>query len=323
MTMPPLTALRAFSALVETGSMSAAGARLNVSHAAVSQQVKALETHLGLTLLDRAGGPGALTPEGREMAEAVLAGFDRIGRTVAELTGADADRPVQVSTTPGFASTWLLPRLADFRAQHPGLSLMIDPTPELRPLVPGGLDIAVRYGDGAWPGLRAELMLETPIVIVAAPSLVGDRTFDSPADLTGYHWLQEVGTSEASEYLAIHGAVLDRARGLTSLPGNMMIEAARAGQGVAVTAGAFAEADVMAGRLRLLFEDRRKKGYHIVTREGVMRPAARLFYRWLRAQAAIGAGGAGGGTSTGPATGPAAGPTTGPMSGRTAGRGEA
>ncbi len=284
MAMPPLTALRAFAAYVETGSMTAAGAQLNVSHAAISQQLRTLESHMGVTLLDRAGARGELTDEGRSLAEAVTGGFERMFRAVAELTGADADRPVQITTTPAFAANWLMPRLAGFRERHPEVSLMIDPTPELRPLRPGGLDMAVRYGNGEWPGLEADLLIVTPIVIVAAPSLVGDREFETPADLTRFHWMQEIGTNEATEYLERHGAVLDRARGLTSLPGNLMIEAARAGQGIAVTAGAFAEADIAAGRLRLLFEDRRKKGYYIVTRPGAMRPQARILHRWIRAQ---------------------------------------
>lgn len=283
--MPPMTALRAFAAYCETGAMTTAGARLNVSHAAISQQIRALEQHIGQTLLDRAGGPGELTEAGQMLSEAVLGGFERMYRAVSDLTGAEADRPVQITTTPSFAANWLMPRLAAFRQKHPGVSLMIDPSPELRPLVPGGLDMAVRYGSGDWPGLEAELVIKTPIVIVAAPSLVGDEEFENPGDLTRFHWMQEVGTSEASEYLERYGAVLDRAKGLTSLPGNLMIEAAREGQGIAVSAGAFVEPDIAAGRLRLLFEDTRKKGYFLVTRPGAMRPDARVFHRWLMAQA--------------------------------------
>lgn len=284
--IPPLTALRAFAALADEGTMAKAGARLNVSHAAVSQQVRALEDHLGLTLLERAGGPGALTPAGRDLADAALAGLDRIARSVAELTGADSERPIQISTTPGFASSWLMPRLADFRARHPDLSLMIDPSPDLRPLQPGGLDIAIRYGSGEWPGTRAELLLESSIAIVGAPGLVGEGPIDSPADLTRYHWLQELGTTEASDYLNRNGAVLNRSLGLTSLPGSLLIDAVRNGQGIGVIARAFVQADIDAGRLNLLFEDKQKKGYWLVVRDGVMRPSARAMFRWLRAQAA-------------------------------------
>ena len=90
--LPPLTALRAFSALADTGATVAAGARLNVSHAAISQQVKQLESHLGVALVDRSGRQLALTAEGRQLADALHLGFGTIGRAVEALTGADADR---------------------------------------------------------------------------------------------------------------------------------------------------------------------------------------------------------------------------------------
>nr|WP_136636835.1 LysR family transcriptional regulator [Pseudooceanicola onchidii] len=285
--LPPLTALRAFAAYADTKSMAEAGARLNVSHAAISQQIKGLEDRMGLSLLDRARGSGALTPEGMALAEATLDGFAAIARLSAELTGQDAERPIQISTTPTFASAWLMPRLAAFRAKHPELSLMVDPTPDLRDIKPGGLDMALRYGSGRWPGLESELMVETPIAIVAAPSLVGDTPFKTPGELTQFHWLQELGTSEASDFLSRYGAVLNKARGVTSMPGNLVVEAARNGQGIAVSARAFIQPDLDSGRLRLLFEDTRNKGYYLVYRPGVMRPSARAFYRWLVAEAGM------------------------------------
>jgi DNA-binding transcriptional LysR family regulator len=152
--LPPLAALRAFAAFVEAGSLVRAGAALNVSHAAVSQQLRALETHLGVALFDRSGQALRLTAEGQRLAEAVVSGFEAMGRAVEELTGRDAGRPLMVTTTSSFAAGWLLPRLADFRARHPGIDLMIDPSPEVKPLAPGGFDVALRYGAGADPRAR-------------------------------------------------------------------------------------------------------------------------------------------------------------------------
>lgn len=280
--LPPLTALRAFAAYADTGSMATAGSGLNVSHAAISQQIKALEESLGISFLDRNAGPGALTPEGQALADTALNGFGDIARLSAELTGRDAERPVQISTTPSFASAWLMPRLARFRQKHPDISLMIDPSPEVRPIQPGGVDIAVRYGSGDWPGLQSELIVSTPIAIVAAPELIGTGPLPTLQDLAQYHWLQELGTNEASQFLELFGTVSKGSKGLTSLPGNLMIEAARSGQGVAVTARAFVDPDIAAGRLRLIYEDNRTKGYFIVTRPGVLRPSARTLHRWLR-----------------------------------------
>ncbi|WP_238363838.1 LysR substrate-binding domain-containing protein [Mesobacterium pallidum] len=282
---PPLSALRAFSAYAATGSVAKAGAALNVSHAAISQQMRNLEDHMGLALLDRSGRMLRLTDEGAELALACEDGFGAISRAVESLTGRGADRPLQISATPSFAANWLMPRLAEFRALHPGVSLMIDPTAEVKPLTPGGIDLALRYGNGDWPGLDAQLIVRSPIVVVAAPGLVGDRQIDGPEDLRSFHWLQELGTNEATAWLAGHGVEHDRSQGMTALPGNLMLEAARMGQGVAITARVFAEADVAAGRLIELFHDIQRKGYFAVTRPGVQRPTLRAFLRWLRRHA--------------------------------------
>lgn len=282
---PPLSALRALAALAETGSTQKAGARLNVSHAAISQHLRQLEDHTGLSLIDRSGRTLALTPDGAELADSVIDGFEAMSRTLAQLTGKDDARPLTITTTPAFASAWLMHRLPDFQRQHPGLSLMLDPTPQIKDLTAGGIDVAIRHGSGEWDGLTSELLVDTAIAIVASPDLVGEGTgLTDPKDLTGYPWLQELGTSEASTFLKRHGADLDVSRGITSMPGNMMLDAARNGQGVAVIARAFVEADVQAGRLRLLHEDTRFRGYYIVYRADRLRPAARAFVTWLRKQ---------------------------------------
>ncbi|MBU2962565.1 LysR family transcriptional regulator [Citreicella sp. C3M06] len=283
--IPPLSALRAFAAYAEHRSVEQAGNALNVSHAAISQQIRNLETHLGFALLDRHGRRMTLTPDGERLAEALLDGFGGIARTLAEMTGRDAGRALEISATPGFAATWLMPRLPGFRERHPSLSLAIDPSSQLRSLQPGGLDVAIRYGDGNWPGLEAERLFLSPIVVVAAPALV-PRPITDPAELRAYPWLQELGTSEATDWLAEYGVTPDTAHGMTGLPGNLMIEAARQGQGIAITARLFVEQDLVAGRLRLLFQDARQKGYWMVTRPGIPRPPLRHFVSWLRREAA-------------------------------------
>jgi LysR family glycine cleavage system transcriptional activator len=282
--LPPLAALRAFAAFTATGSVVKAGAALNVSHPAISQQLRALEEHLGLALFDRSAQALRLTPEGQALAAAVQAGLGGIAAVVADLTGAETGRPLMVTTTSSFAAGWLLPRLADFRAGNPDVDLMLDPTPEVKPLGPGGIDIALRYGAGRWPGVSAELILSTPVVVVAAPSLVGEGPVSGLEAVADLPWVQELGTTEAVDFLQRHGLVRKVGGGLTALPGNLMLDAVRTGQGVGVTARAFVEADLASGRLRLLHEDDEREGYYLVTRPGVQRPAARAFATWIRRQ---------------------------------------
>ena len=282
--MPPLSALRAFAAYAETGNVSAAGARLNVSHAAISQQIRALETHLGITLLDRSARQASLTVAGAQLAQSLTSGFGEISRSIEALTGADALRPVQLSVTPSFAAQWLMPRLGALRAAHPDIDLMIDPTPAVRPLEPGGIDIALRYGAGDWQGVAAEMLVPSPYAIVAAPDLVGDTQIDRPEALLRFPWLQELGTTESTAWLERNGIAAGRTRSMTTLPGNLMLEAARAGQGVAIVAKALIEDDLASGRLRLLFTDHESKGYYLCTAPGVLRPPVRTLAAWLRRQ---------------------------------------
>ncbi len=282
--LPPLTALRAFAALAQEGSASAAGARLNVSHAAISQQIKLLEAHLGLALTRRDGRGLGLTAEGAQLAEALTEGFGTIAQRVAALTGVDAQRPLQISVTPQFAASWLMPRLGDFQARNPGIDLMVHPSPQRADPVPGGVDIAIRFGLGRWPGLEAELLLQTEIVVVAAPALVGDRQFSQLEELLDYPWLTELDASFAADWMFRGGLANLRGTSVTQVPGNLMLDGVRAGQGIAVLTSSSVEDDVTAGRLRILFRETGETGYFIVTRDGVMRPQAKAFLRWLRAQ---------------------------------------
>ena len=281
--LPPLSQLRAFCAYAETGALAKAGAALNVSHAAISQHIRNLEEHLGVTLLDRSGRKAELTPEGRLLAEALGRGFSVMAEAVDALTGAEDARPIHVTTTPSFAAHWLLPRLPDFRLTHPDVDIVIDANSAVIDPAPGGVDVAVRYGAGHWAGMEAVRLLESELVLVAAPALVADRVIDAPAALADLPWLSELGRNESTDWLMKHG-VTEKRGSVTQLPGSMAIEAARQGQGVLPTARSWVEADLRSGRLQLLFSEPEGGGYYIVTRPGVMRPAARDFCRWLRRQ---------------------------------------
>ncbi len=288
--MPSLAALRAFSSFAETGGLQQAGAQLNVSHAAISQQLRALEAHMGLALLDRSGRALRLTPEGEQLAQALSLGFGAIRAAVQDLTSRGAGQPLHVTCTPMFATHWLMPRLAGFRQDFPEVDLVIDPTGEVVRLVPGGIDVALRYGEGDWPGLEAEMLLPSPMVVVAAPGLLDGRVVARPEDLLGLPWLEEIGTNEASVWLQSRGVTDQLRAGRVVLPGNLLMDALRAGQGVAVSVRDVVAPDVAAGRLTELFCEAEGRGYHIVHRPGPLRPGARQFVRWLRRERDVSSG---------------------------------
>lgn len=282
--IPSLNSLRAFAAVAESKSLSAAGRDLNVTHAAISQQVRALEKHLGLQLINRAGRGVELTEEGAQLYDGLRKGFDAIGETIEAISRNASARPLNITMTPSFAVSWLMPRINDFRHKHPDIELMLNPSAEIVELKPGGTDLAIRFGRGDWPGLDSEQFLTTNFVVVGASCLIGDRKIEKPEDILNYPWLQEYGTNELAHWLERQGVVPHTKLNVTHLPGYMVLEGLRRGEGISATAKAFIEPDIEAGHLRVLFEDgfHSGAGYHLVTRPGVQRPALKAFMSWMR-----------------------------------------
>lgn len=282
--LPPLASLRAFSAFAERGGVVQAGEALNVSHAAISQQLRALEKHMGVALVQRDGKSLTLTAEGEQLARALHLGFESIGTVVEELMKSGEARPVHVSLTSSFAASWLMPRLPAFQAEYPQINLAIDPSPHLVALTPGGVDVAIRYGAGGWSGVVSEMLLETPFVVVAAPGLLGGKTSWTPEELAHLPWLEELGTTEASTWLAKRGVTHPPLAGRMSLPGNLLLDGLRAGQGVTATVRHFVENDIRAGRLVELYSEPDPSGYHVLTAKTPLRPAVKTFVTWLKRQ---------------------------------------
>lgn len=283
--LPPMAALRAFGAFAQTGSMTAAGAKLNVTHAAISQQIRQLEAHLNVPLLERHGKKLSLTEDGQALARTLDTAFSAIFETVEQLTSQEQERPLQISCTSSFAAVWLMPRLASFRQKHPDISMMIDPNPALVELTPGGIDVAIRYGHSDWPGYLSNALIHAPLALVGTPDLVRNYQQDDPDSLAALPWLNEFGTNEASRWMKRHGIRAGKAKSITNVPGNLILEGIRSGQGVAMVTRMMVEDDIAAGRLSVLFEEDSGASYHLVTRPGVQRPALRAFCRWILAEA--------------------------------------
>lgn len=284
--LPSLSSLRAFAAVADAGGYTRAATALNVSHAAVSQQVKALEERLGVSLVAREGRGIRLTDEGATLARELASGFAAIRRGVETVTGADSERPVQVTMSPAFAVRWFMPRILDFQERHPEITLMLNPTAEVVELKPGGIDLAIRYRDRRAPAAAVEPLLVADMVVVGTPALVGARDIADPAMLVDLPWLQEYGTGEVADWLARHGVTPARPLMITHMPGNLIMDAVRRGDGITYTARPWVEEDLRSGRLVELFAERAFGAYYIHTRPGALRPPVRTLVRWLKQQAA-------------------------------------
>lgn len=284
--LPSLTALRAFAATAEAQGFSQAARALNVTHAAVAQQVRALELELGHPLVQRDGRGVSLTPDGEQLFAALSEGFAAIQRGVAALRDGSADRPVRVTLTASFAAQWLMPRLKGFWDRHPDIGLSLHPEPRVVDLHREGMDLGIRYGNGDWPGVEATYLASARLVIAGAPSLLGDRQMLTAEEMRRMDWVLSRNWPEQDSFLRLLGlepATLSR----TDVSGEeLAIAAARQGLGLVVESEALIEADVKEGRLRVVHESRKRlPAYFIVTLPGPQRAAARAFLKWLKSQA--------------------------------------
>lgn len=282
---PSLNSLKAFSAVAELGSYSRAGTALNVTHAAVSQQIKALEKQLGVTLVVRDGRKIALTEEGTALAKELTAGFSIIRRGIDAVTGADAIRPVQITTSPAFAVMWLMSRIVDFQQQHPGIRLLLNPTSDIVELRPGGIDLAIRYREGRGSDTGVDPVMIADMIVVGTPGLIGGQEFTDPAMLADMPWLQELGTNEVARWMERHDVTVTHPLVITHMPGNLIMEAVRRGDGITYTARPFVEKELQSGQLVELFSDKAFGTYYIQPRPGVLSPQLKVFITWLKQQA--------------------------------------
>lgn len=281
---PTLNSLRAFSTLAETLSFSKAANALNVTHAAVSQQIKTLEDKMGLVLVIRKGKSISLTTEGKSLARDLAEGFQTIHNGVEALTETISSRAVQVTMTPALAVSYLIPRIADFQSKHPGITLMLNPSADVMELNPDGIDVAIRYCDGEVPGMEVTPLILCDFVVVAARELVGKRDFSDPSKLCRLPWLQELGTDEVAEWMERRGVTPAEPMQITHMPGSLIMDAVRRGHGVTYTARRFVERDIKSGQLVELFTESDSNGYYLVTRPGVLRPSVRSFMNWIKQQ---------------------------------------
>jgi LysR family transcriptional regulator, glycine cleavage system transcriptional activator len=283
-TLPSLTSLRAFEAAARLSSFSLAGRELNVTHAAVAQQVRGLEAELGVELIFRQGRGLATTPEGAKLALALSEGFRSIAQALAEVSGVAPGAPVRVTLTPAFAAQWLMPRLGAFWKAHPDIEVSLNPDKRLVDLRREGIDIALRFGNGKWPGLEAEFLTAADYVIVAAPELLEGRKNLSAAELSAMPWVIEQDWPEALTWLKSFGLKPD-AMTIAYMPTEeLALSAARQGYGLHVEAAALVEADVELGALEIVGRVKDDSlAYYMVTKPGPKRAELKTFMNWLKA----------------------------------------
>lgn len=279
--LPSLSALRAFDATARSGSFAEAGRQLNVTHAAVTQAVRALEGELGVTLVRRAGRTVGLTEAGERLARALDEGFGQVAAGIAALRAAEARRVVRVTTTTYIAETYIMPRLPDFWARHPGVEVALSPNPAKIDLSRDGFDMAIRALTDGWaegPEEEIRPLCRSQVVAVCAPSLaaLGLHPQDMP-------WV--IGNESHWELAEIAGTGLDLARLKRVDMGSphLELQACRQGLGAGTATEIICRADLETGRLVTLpLTGLPIVTYAVVLPRGPRRPAVDAFADWLR-----------------------------------------
>src|SRR6185312_2064582 len=288
--LPPLNALKAFEAAARHESFTRAAEELCVTQGAVSHQVKALETELALKLFNRERQRLIITEAGRDYLSVVRDALDRIAIGTERLLQRQNTGVLTVSTSPDFAAKWLVHRLGHFAEAQTGIDLRVSATLHHVDFAREEVDMAVRHGDGSWPGLETVQLSAEQLFAVCSPKLLaGRRRLEKPADILRFplihldsradwtKWLRGVGIDDAD---ATHGPVLNQA--------SMVIDAAINGQGVALARTTLAAWDLINGRLVRPFREslRISKTYWIICPKATTAlPKIVTFREWLLAEA--------------------------------------
>ena len=228
----PLNALRAFEASARHLSFTRAAAELCVTQAAISHQVKALEVRLGAALFKRLARGLVLTDEGQALLPVLSDSFDRMARAMQRFQEGAVREILSVGVVGTFAVRWLLPRLAAFREAHPLIELRLQTHNNKVDLAAEGLDLAIRFGDGGWHGVRADEILTAPLTPLCTPHFAA--RLEIQRDLASLPLLRSYRRAEWSAWFAAAGAEPPRPSGPVFDSLSLMVHAAAQGEGVAI-----------------------------------------------------------------------------------------
>ena len=284
----PLNALRVFEAVATRLNFSDAAEALNVTPAAVSQQIKALEDYLQTPLLRRSGRGVQLTLEGTRLLPGLRRGLGELEAALQQIRQERETGTVNVTTLSSFLQKWLTPRLADLHLRHPEIDFHIHASSELVDFARTDFHAAIRLGTGDYPGLRSEKFLDEYLVAVASPAVLAKHgSISSAADLAHVPLLHGTeidwgswAAGDVESLAGLRGTFIDDSAALLS--------AAIEGAGFGILRWTLVAAELQAGRVVLASKRivPHRFAYHFVCPEGYMTlPKVTALRDWLVHQA--------------------------------------
>lgn len=289
--LPSLNALRTFEAVARHNSFTRAAEELNVTQSAASRLVHSLEEYLEVSLFSRRSRRIELTHQGQYYSRLVCKALDLLeAGTVELLSDSKGMGTLNVGMLPTFGTRWLLPRLSSFHNQYPQYGINIVSSDGDLDFTRERIDIAIRFGHGAWPGAIIDPLMSEEIQVVCAPSLLGDAPPPTtPDDLTRYpfihhstrldgwdHWFRSIGTHMPQ---VTWGPSLEHFF--------MIIEAAKAGLGLALLPTFLIEKELKSGTLITPYPARVSGpgAYYLITPETkIDLPRVAAFRQWVLSQ---------------------------------------
>ena len=280
----PLNALRMFDAAARHLSLTRAAQELHVTQAAVSQHIRNLEERLGKPLFRRLPRGLALTDEGQALWPVVAQSFERIEQSLQQVAEPRPREILTVGVVGTFAIGWLIPRLSQFQQLHPYIDLRLLTNNNRVDLAGEGLDAAVRFGDGAWHGTHAQMLLRAPLSPMCTPVLA--QQLREPADLARQTLLRSYRAQEWEGWFAGLDQAAPLARGAMFDSSLTLAEAAAQGAGIALLPARMFEHMLQQGRLVRPFAHEVDTGAYWLTylKSRQASSALQTFRQWLMTQ---------------------------------------
>lgn len=295
--LPPLNALRAFEAAGRHLSFTKAADELNVTPGAISHQIKTLEESLNTPLFHRLTRALRLTDAGKAALPTISQGLDKLAQGVEQMHAHCESGVLTISVSPSFGAIWLVPRLENFRREHPEIEIRMDGTERLADLQHDNIDVALRYGPGGYSGVRVDHLFGQVNTPVCSPVLLaGENPLNRPRDLR-HHTLLHVDWKEAEAswrmwLLAADLHHIDPTRGPLFNMEAMAVQAALDGQGVALVGKKLVEDHLASGRLICPFDENLSKplafSYYLLSAlDSVGQPKIEAFRNWLLKEVSV------------------------------------
>lgn len=255
-----------------------------MTHGAISHRIREIEERLGERLFERRGNGMEPTAAARRILPAIRQSLELI-ETAFPAAAPSGQKVIRIGVLPSFAANWLVPRLNDFHAMHPEIGIELDARQEVSPIGPGGLDAAIRYGSGSWPGLVAERLVAETLFPVCSPEYRKQHDVKGPQDFARARLLRNSWQSWTPWFQAAGLAMAEPAEGTTYNDAGLMLDAAIAGHGIALVRKVIAGDALRKGQVVRLspVEIPYEGAYHYVRSPlaGRYRIAVNAFGAWL------------------------------------------